>query len=415
MTLSGHASQSSIYGTTIAFTMLAALVVVARLITRIAIVRRPGLDDAFITLGCVFSVAMGVSICKQAEYGMGLHWHTLPKSYMTRSVAWYWAFVWLYYAASAFTKLSILLQYLRIFPHDQFRKACFVLIGSVSVWSAWTVLSAIFMCGPIASFWNMDIFSWGQAHCLPRMTIWYLNAAVNIFTDCAVFLLPLPIIHSLEIPRKQNTCIISVLRLIYIYPISTESDVTWNSPLAAIWSCVEIDVGILCACIPTLKGCVQRFFPKLLDSIRSSPVGSENSAQTQDSVEKIKIEVNGKETKSPVASLHRWKPSFSRSNYADYRHSSRGSDAGSEEAIVGMTRSHGTARSSLDRGIEVVTIVDQTSEQRKSNLDLSKAVRGYGSNQTLVSGAGRLTAGPDLAPSTTLPVDERLYAALGYY
>lgn len=91
---------------------------------------------------------------------------------MGASIAWYWAFVWLYYAAIAFTKLSILLQYLRIFPHQHFRKACFILIGSVSVWSAWTVLGAIFMCAPVASFWQLDIFSWNQPHCMPRITVW---------------------------------------------------------------------------------------------------------------------------------------------------------------------------------------------------------------------------------------------------
>lgn len=119
--------------------------------------------------------------------------------------------------------------------------------------------------------------------------------------------------------------------------------------------------------------------------------------------------MDGKEKSGPVASLYRWKQSLNRSNRSDSRQDSQGSTAGSEEAIIDPTRTHETARSSVDRGIEVVTIVDQTVEQRKSNLDLTKTVRGHGSNQTLVSGAGRVSA-----PSSTLPVDDRLYSALGY-
>lgn len=119
-----------------------------------------------------FSIAMAASICMQARYGMGLHWNTLPESWLGASVAWYWAFMWTYYAALVFTKLSILTQYLRIFPQQRFLQCCYVLLGVVSVWGLWAVLSAIFMCVPVASFWNMNIFAWDQPQCLPRITIW---------------------------------------------------------------------------------------------------------------------------------------------------------------------------------------------------------------------------------------------------
>ena len=63
-----------------------------------------------------------------------------------------------------------------------------------------------------------------------------------------------------------STCIVSILRLVYLYPISVSKDVTWDNPMAAIWSSVEVNTGILCSCLPTLKGCISRFFPKLFNS-----------------------------------------------------------------------------------------------------------------------------------------------------
>lgn len=80
--ISGHASQASVYVVAVCFTVLSCLVVLARLLTRIMIVRQPGLDDAFIAAACVgnvlyvgrastltnrqvFSTIMAVSICKQ--------------------------------------------------------------------------------------------------------------------------------------------------------------------------------------------------------------------------------------------------------------------------------------------------------------------------------------------------------------
>lgn len=69
-----------------------------------------------------------------------------------------------------------------------------------------------------------------------------------------------------------STCVVSILRLQSLYRISRATDVTWENPLAAIWSCVEINTGILCSCIPTLKAAASRIFPRLLGGSRSSSI-----------------------------------------------------------------------------------------------------------------------------------------------
>lgn len=99
---------------------------------------------------------------------------------LTLMSKWWWAFVWLYYAALYFTKMSILLQYLRIFPQEKFRKACFVVMGVVSAYSLWAVFSGIFACNPVSSFWDMSIFAWDQPGCLPRLTVWYATNVIPI-------------------------------------------------------------------------------------------------------------------------------------------------------------------------------------------------------------------------------------------
>jgi hypothetical protein len=64
----------------------------------------------------------------------------------------------------------------------------------------------------------------------------------------------------------NSTCIVSVLRLVWIYPISITKDVTYESPLSALWSNVELNVGILCSCVPTLRSCMTRLFPSFFPS-----------------------------------------------------------------------------------------------------------------------------------------------------
>ena len=67
-----------------------------------------------------------------------------------------------------------------------------------------------------------------------------------------------------------STCIISIIRLQSLYVVSTTDDISWDNPMAAILSSTEVNVGILCSCIPTLKGLVSRFFPTLFSQVGTS-------------------------------------------------------------------------------------------------------------------------------------------------
>lgn len=60
MVASGHASGSAVMGTTVAMTVLAALTVISRLFTRIAIVQKPGIDDICIAIALVRLIDLGV-------------------------------------------------------------------------------------------------------------------------------------------------------------------------------------------------------------------------------------------------------------------------------------------------------------------------------------------------------------------
>ncbi|KAK4540205.1 hypothetical protein LTR36_009703 [Oleoguttula mirabilis] len=57
------------------------------------------------------------------------------------------------------------------------------------------------------------------------------------------------------------------------------TDITWENPMAAIYSSTEVNIGIICSCLPTLKGCVAHFFPRLFpertrrSTVELRPVG----------------------------------------------------------------------------------------------------------------------------------------------
>lgn len=201
-----------------------------------------------------------------------------------------------------------------------------------------------------------------------------------------------------------STCLVSIFRLVWLYPISVSSDLTWESPLFMIWSCVETNIGIACCCVPTLKGFVQRGYPKLVDSFRSSRGStsrtSMSTARTVDSMEKIKIEIGGKDKPTvvvsqslPARTLAKAKQVSNQSLCRSFREAAR-AEAGLSCHGKPLSQMSG---SQYEEGIEVVTVVDQTCERADETTGAPrsgmKSVRGsFGAEQshtqTLISGAG---------------------------
>jgi hypothetical protein len=108
------------------------------------------------------------------------------------------------------TKMSILLQYLTIFPTRRFRIACYVILAFVSSYGVWTLFGNIFMCSPVAFFWNKAIPS---GKCLNQFAVWFTNGAVNIFQDIVILILPMPVLRSLQIQKGQKRALMLMFAL----------------------------------------------------------------------------------------------------------------------------------------------------------------------------------------------------------
>lgn len=77
---------------------------------------------------------------------------------------------------------------------------------------AWTVALSVLLplvCFPVAKFWEPSI----QGTCVDQLAVWYVMAGVNIITDFAIFIIPLPVIKSLQLPTKQKMLLVVVFSL----------------------------------------------------------------------------------------------------------------------------------------------------------------------------------------------------------
>ena len=92
----------------------------------------------------------------------------------------------------------------------------------------------------------------------------------------------MPVVSKLQLPMKQRiallavfalggfVCVVSMIRIKSLVDISRSPDVSWSNPPAAEWSAIEVNVGIICASLPSLKAAITRFFPRLFSSRNGS-------------------------------------------------------------------------------------------------------------------------------------------------
>ena len=121
----------------------------------------------------------------------------------------FWLSVVLYCAGLFSAKMTFLLQYYRVLAVQRMRIIYIIAIVIVGAWGLSQLLIGILMCRPIRGFWDNSV----EATCIPNYPQFYINAAGNIATDIAVFLLPMPVLKHLNLPKTQKLLLIGVFSL----------------------------------------------------------------------------------------------------------------------------------------------------------------------------------------------------------
>ena len=190
------------------------------------------------------------------------------------------------------TKTSIIIFYLTLSENQRvFRFLSWTTLIVVNIAGiALTVLNIV-QCQPVSAVFKSPIPQ--GAVCTDIVTLFISSAPVNIITDLAILFLPMPILTGMRLPRKQKiiliitfsfgafVAIVDVVRIAYLQNAfqvrlaelnqattqtrsREEGDFSWYASLSFMWSAIEVHVGIICACVPSLKPLAHRFLPSIL-------------------------------------------------------------------------------------------------------------------------------------------------------
>lgn len=121
----------------------------------------------------------------------------------------FYASVVTYNVATCVVKISIMLQYRRIFTGSILQKLSLVMLVFECCYATTLSILLPLVCNPVAAFWDTSV----DGYCLDQLSIWYVMASINLVTDFIVFSMPLPVIKSLQLPKKQKIMLMGVFCL----------------------------------------------------------------------------------------------------------------------------------------------------------------------------------------------------------
>ncbi|GAB7334931.1 hypothetical protein MBLNU13_g06810t1 [Cladosporium sp. NU13] len=216
--------------------------------------------------------------------GLGRDVWTLPFEDITTILIYFYVEQWFYQIVIVATKVSIVLLYLRIFPKEvspRFHHICYAVIAAMLAYGIGFLFTFIFQCKPLNYTWNQ----WDGEHegvCLNVKLATLFNSALNIFFDLVVFFLPVPNLIALQSRNTKSKIGIVLIFLVGLFVTNPTFD--YND--IALWSGLEGDVGVCCACMPMVAGPVLYFFREKVASRFSSVVTKSNSSKSTASISK---------------------------------------------------------------------------------------------------------------------------------
>ncbi|KAF2864670.1 hypothetical protein BDV95DRAFT_445603, partial [Massariosphaeria phaeospora] len=280
--LANHASTAM--GVAIPLHVLAWVAVLLRLYTRFRVLKKPWWDDYTITAAILFDLIFTVTYIGSMHHGgFGQHVLSLTVDIITSSYKWQYVNQWTYATTMILTKISLLLQYLRLFRSGLMRYICMGLLVAVCCWGSVLCFISIFPCFPVEAYWTnqQDATYYGfgyKDYESVRMTV-ISTAALDILFSVLVYFLPLSLYVRSDLAARQIMALLglfasgsmviitSSLRL-WILASHTDTelrsaDVTWWHPVVMLVSSLELNLALITASIPVFHVYLAKYLAQI--------------------------------------------------------------------------------------------------------------------------------------------------------
>ncbi|KAI1500752.1 hypothetical protein F5X99DRAFT_385366 [Biscogniauxia marginata] len=255
--------------TTSVFLLLAILSVIARFYCRFLQRKAISIDDHLIVASLVFTIAtVGVGYALVLHGGVGLHMTDITEEQVMLSLKLFAPAQILWAIATCLVKISILFFYTSIFTIRRFKTAVFIVITLTIALLVVVILETFLVCRPFAFNWDKAIpdgVCGSSEHALLGVAI------VNMVIDLSIVALPMPLLWELQMAFGKKMAISGILSLgllicgltaarIHSVLALDPLDFTHSVVPDIILGALEIELGVVNACLPILRPLIRKAF-----------------------------------------------------------------------------------------------------------------------------------------------------------
>lgn len=267
------------------FIIITSMVFALRWLARATLHNKVWWDDLTNSFAMALSLAFTIVVLKLKPLGLGVDMWAVPLANISTIFLHLYISSILYTIARYLVRTSILLFYLRIFPRNPVRRLTIcTLVFIVAEGISYTV-PTIVQCSPIAFFW----LGWDGEHngnCIDLSNLGLVSVILGIVCDVWMILLPIPTVFRLKMPLVQKLKIsvlfalgivvtsINIARLPDLLKYGALTNPTRQEVPLILLSALEIDIGVICTCLPSIQGVLRPFPSWFLESILGSLSGS---------------------------------------------------------------------------------------------------------------------------------------------
>ena len=108
--------------------------------------------------------------------------------------------------AIAAVKISTCLLFRRIFPSQCFHRFLCLVTVLISLYSLITIFASIFQCKPIRASWDPSV----KGSCINIELVWEIMGGMNVLSDLALLIAPLPCLWKLQISCRQKMQVMGI-------------------------------------------------------------------------------------------------------------------------------------------------------------------------------------------------------------
>ncbi|KAK4452488.1 cfem domain-containing protein [Podospora aff. communis PSN243] len=239
-----------------------------------------GPDDVFACLAMLISIGLtiGSYYWIKTNY-VGIDRDNIPP--FNPRVAFIWTYVVhiLYYPTMALVKSAVLIFLLRLGGHTRRLR---VVIHSLNIinlaFMVAVLVGSVVQCRPIPFMWDKSI---PGGTCFNQAAFYLIQSGLNLVTDAFTLGLPIWVFrYSTTMGRRMKLAtlyvfllgfivtLVGIARFVFLYLLfySNAVECLEYYTMSFCLSAVETNLGIVCACAPTLRGLIRTWFPRALNA-----------------------------------------------------------------------------------------------------------------------------------------------------